>query len=127
MLTLLAGMQGVPTELYDSATVDGANAWQQFTEITLPMISPVIFYNLTLMIIGAFKYFDLAFVLKNGSGAPADATLFYNLNLYKNAFTFNLMGYGSAMAWVLFVIVLVLTLILFNTSGRWVYSAGEKE
>ena len=127
MLTLLAGMQGVPTELYDSATVDGANNWQQFTRITLPMISPVIFYNLTLMIIGAFKYFDLAFVLKNGSGAPADSTLFYNLNLYKNAFTFNLMGYGSALAWVLFIIVLILTLILFNTSGRWVYSAGERE
>lgn len=127
MLTLLAGMQGVPSELYDAATVDGANGWQQFTSITLPMISPVIFYNLTLMIIGAFKYFDLAFVLKNGSGAPADSTLFYNLNLYKNAFTFNMMGYGSAMAWVLFVIVLVLTLILFNTSGRWVYSAGERD
>jgi multiple sugar transport system permease protein len=127
MLTLMAGMQGVPSELYDAATVDGASGWQQFTDITLPMISPVIFYNVTLMIIGAFKYFDLAFILKNGSGAPADSTLFYNLNLYKNAFTFNLMGYGSAMAWVLFVIVLVLTIILFNTSGRWVYSAGERD
>jgi multiple sugar transport system permease protein len=78
------------------------------------------------MIIGSFKYFDLAFVLKNGTGGPADATLFYNLNLYKNAFTFNLMGYGSALAWVLFIIVLILTIFLFNTSGRWVYYAGDK-
>jgi multiple sugar transport system permease protein len=126
MLTLLAGMQGVPNELYEAALMDGASNFQQFLKITLPMITPVIFYNLTLMIIGSFKYFDLAFVLKNGSGGPADSTLFYNLNLYKNAFTFNLMGYGSALAWVLFIIVLILTIFLFNTSGRWVYYAGDK-
>jgi multiple sugar transport system permease protein len=126
MLTLLAGMQGVPNELYEAARIDGASDWQQFITITLPMISPVIFYNLTLMLIGAFKYFDLAYVLKNGTGGPADATLFYNLNLYKNAFTYNLMGYASALAWVLFLIVLGLTLIMFNTSGTWVYYAGEK-
>lgn len=125
MLTLLAGMQGVPTELYEAATIDGANGWQQFTRITLPMISPVIFYNMTLMLIGAFKYFDLAYVLKNGTGGPADSTLFYNLNLYKNAFTYNLMGYGSALAWVLFLIVLVLTLVLFRTANMWVYYGGE--
>ncbi len=125
MLTLLAGMQGVPTELYEAATIDGANGWQQFAKITLPMISPVIFYNMTLMLIGAFKYFDLAYVLKNGTGQPADSTLFYNLNLFKNAFTYNLMGYGSALAWVLFLIVLVLTLILFKTSSMWVYYSGE--
>lgn len=125
MLTLLAGMQGVPTELYEAATIDGATGLQQFIKITLPMISPVIFYNLTLMLIGAFKYFDLAYVLKNGTGQPADTTLFYNLNLYKNAFTYNLMGYGSALAWVLFIIVLVLTLILFKTANMWVYYGGE--
>jgi multiple sugar transport system permease protein len=85
----------------------------------------VVFYNLTLMLIGAFKYFDLAYVLKNGTGGPADATLFYNLNLYKNAFEYNLMGYGSALAWGLFIIVLVLTIVLFSSSGRWVYYAGE--
>jgi multiple sugar transport system permease protein len=124
MLTLLAGMQGVPTELYEAATIDGANGWNQFVQITLPMISPVIFYNLTLMLIGAFKYFDLAYVLKNGTGQPADATLFYNLNLYKNAFTYNLMGYGSALAWVLFLIVLALTLVLFRTASTWVYYGG---
>ncbi len=125
MLTLLAGMQGVPNELYEAARMDGANGIDQFINITLPMISPVIFYNLTLMLIGAFKYFDLAYVLKNGTGAPADATLFYNLNLYKNAFTYNLMGYASGLAWVLFIIVLGLTLLMFATSGRWVYYAGE--
>ncbi len=126
MLTLLAGMQGVPNELYEAAVVDGANGWQRFINITLPMITPVIFYNLTLMMVGAFKYFDLAYVLKNGTGGPGTSTLFYNLNLYKNAFSFNLMGYGSALAWVLFLIVLALTIFLFNTSGKWVYYAGEK-
>jgi multiple sugar transport system permease protein len=125
MLTLLAGMQGVPNELYEAAEIDGANGWQKFWRITMPMISPVIFYNLTLALIGAFKYFEVAYVLKNGTGQPADATLFYNLNLYKNAFEYNLMGYGSALAWVLFIIVLVLTIILFATQSRWVYYAGE--
>ena len=125
MLTLLAGLQGVPNELYEAAEIDGANGLQQFWFITLPMITPVVFYNLTLMLIGAFKYFDLAYVLKNGTGGPADATLFYNLNLYKNAFEYNLMGYGSALAWVLLLIVLVLTIIMFRSSGRWVYYAGE--
>jgi len=125
MLTLLAGMQGVPNELYEAAKIDGANGWQQFRRITLPMISPVIFYNVTLMVIGAFKYFDLAYVLKNGTGQPGNSTLFYNLNLYKNAFTYNLMGYASALAWLLFIIVLILTIFMFATSGRWVYYAGE--
>jgi len=125
MLTLLAGLQGVPNELYEAAQIDGASALQQFRKISLPMISPVIFYNLTLMLIGSFKYFDLAYVLKNGTGGPADATLFYNLNLYKNAFEYNLMGYGSALAWLLFIIVMILTIGLFMSSGRWVYYAGE--
>jgi multiple sugar transport system permease protein len=80
-----------------------------------------------LFIIGAFKYFDLAYVLKNGTGGPADATMFYNLYLFKNAFNYNLMGYGSAMAVVLFVIVLILTILLFSTSGRWVFYSGGKE
>ncbi len=125
MLTLMAGMQGVPSEIYEAALIDGANGWQRFWRITMPMISPVIFYNLTLMLIGAFKYFDLAYVLKNGTGGPQDATLFYALNFYKNSFEYNLMGYGSALAWVLFLIVLVLTAVLFATSGRWVYYAGS--
>lgn len=127
MITLLAGMQGVSKDLYESAEIDGANGWQQYIYITLPLISPVIFYNLTIMIIGAFKYFDLAYVLKNGTGGPAGATNFYNLYLYKNAFQYNLMGFGSAMAVVLFIIVLALTILLFSTSGRWVFYSGGKQ
>lgn len=125
MLTLMAGMQGVPSEIYEAALIDGASAWRCFWHITVPMISPVIFYNLTLMLIAAFKYFDLAYVLKNGTGGPQDATLFYALNFYKNSFEYNLMGYGSALAWVLFVIVLVVTGLFFATQRRWVYYAGE--
>jgi multiple sugar transport system permease protein len=127
MLTLLAGMQGVPSEYYEAAKIDGANGLQCYWHITLPMVSPVIFYNLVLMLIGAFKYFDLAYVLKSGTGGPADATLFYNLNLYKNAFEYNLMGYGSALAWILFIIVLVLTVLLFGSQRYWVYYAGGKD
>jgi multiple sugar transport system permease protein len=127
MLTLLAGMQGVPTELYEAATIDGAGNWRKFWNITMPMITPVIFYNLTLMLIGAFKYFDLAYVLKNGTGEPQNATLFYALNFYKNSFEYNLMGYGSALAWLLFLIVLVLTVLLFWSANRWVYYAGERK
>jgi multiple sugar transport system permease protein len=125
MLTLLAGMQGVPNEIYEAAMIDGANGWSRFWKITIPMITPVIFYNLTLMLIGTFKYFDLAYVLKNGTGGPNDATLFYALNFYKNSFEYNLMGYGSALAWGLFIIVLVLTIVLFRSQSRWVYYAGE--
>lgn len=124
-LTLMAGMQGVPTELYEAADIDGANAWVKFRHITLPMISPVLFYNFTLMLIGAFKFFDLAYVLKDGTGGPADQTLFYVLNFYKNSFEYNLMGYGSALAWVLFLIVLVLTIFNFWGQSKWVYYAGE--
>ena len=126
MLTLLAGMQGVPTEMYEASMIDGAGGFRRFRSITIPLITPVIFYNLTLMIIGAFKYFDLAYVLKNGTGGPEDATLFYALNFYKNSFEYNLMGYGSALAWVLFLITLALTAILFWSQSRWVYYAGDK-
>lgn len=125
MLTMLAGMQGVPNEIYEASMIDGANGLQRYWHITLPLITPVIFYNLTLMLIGIFKYFDMAYVLKNGTGEPNDATLFYALNFYKNSFEYNLMGYGSALAWGLFIIVLVLTALLFWSQSRWVYYAGE--
>jgi multiple sugar transport system permease protein len=124
MVTLLAAMQGIPSEYYEAARMDGASSLQSYWFITLPMISPVIFYNLTLMLIGTFQYFVLPYVLKNGTGGPADATLFYALNLYKNAFEYNLMGYGSALAWVLFIIVLILTILLFASQRYWVYYAG---
>lgn len=124
MLTLMAGMQGVPNELYEAADLDGAGSWHKFWNVTMPMISPVLFYNLTLMLIGTFKIFDLPYVLKDGTGGPADQTLFYVLNFYKNSFAYNLMGYGSALAWLLFLIVLVLTIFNFWGSSRWVYYAG---
>lgn len=125
MLIMLAGLQGVPTELYDAAKVDGANGWATFWNITFPMISPVIFYNLTLNIIGLFQYFLVPLVVNNGTGRPGGATMFYNLYLYKTFFTFQDMSYGSTLAWFLFIIILLITLTLFGTAKYWVYYAGE--
>ena len=125
MLIMLAGLQNVPTELYDAAKVDGANSWQQFRNVTFPLISPVIFYNLTLSIIGLFQYFLVPLVVNNGTGRPGGATMFFNLYLYKTFFTFQDMAYGSAMAWLLFVIILIVTFVLFGTARCWVYYAGE--
>ncbi len=125
MLIMLAGLQGVPTELYDAAKVDGANAWHTFWKITFPMISPVIFYNLTLNIVGLFQYFLVPLVVNQGTGIPGGATLFYNLYLFKTFFTFQNMGYGSTLAWGLFAIILVVTVALFSTAKYWVYYAGE--
>lgn len=124
MLTMLAGMQNVPTELYEAATVDGANPVQKFFTITVPMITPIIFYNLVLGLIGSFQYFTQAYIIGNGRGDPNNSTLFYNLYLYKTAFAFLDMGYGSTLAWAMFVVVLLLTIVLFQTSKRWVYYAG---
>lgn len=125
MLIMLAGLQGVPTELYDAAKVDGAGAWTTFWNITFPMISPVIFYNLVLNIVGLFQYFLVPLVVNNGTGRPGGATLFYNLYLYKTFFTFQNMSYGSTLAWFLFVVIMVVTIVLFATSKYWVYYAGE--
>ncbi len=125
MLIMLAGLQGVPTELYDAAKVDGANQWATFWSITFPMISPVIFYNLTLNIIGLFQYFLVPLVVNNGTGRPGGATLFYNLYLYKTFFTYQDMSYGSTLAWFLFVVILIITVVLFSTAKYWVYYAAE--
>jgi multiple sugar transport system permease protein len=124
MLIMLAGLQNVPTELYDAAKVDGAGPLSRFTRVTLPMISPVIFYNLMLSVIGAFQYFVQAYIIGNGRGDPNGATMFYNLYLYRIAFNFLDMGYGATLAWAMFVVVLILTVILWNTQRRWVYYAG---
>lgn len=125
MLIMLAGLQGVPTALYDAAKVDGANSLQTFRNVTFPMISPVIFYNLVLIIVGLFQYFLVPLVVNNGTGRPGGATMFYNLYLYKTFFTFQNMSYGSAMAWLLFVLILIVTVFLFGTARYWVYYAGE--
>jgi multiple sugar transport system permease protein len=124
MLILLASLQGVPTELYDASTIDGANGVQRFRYITLPMISPVIFYNVTLGIIGAFQYFVAAMLIGGRNGDPQGSTLFYNLHFYRQAFVFNDMGYASVLALLLFVIVMILTTIMFYFGQRSVYYAG---
>ena len=125
VIIYLAGLQGVPTDLYDAAKVDGASTWQRFRYVTLPMTTPVIFYNLILGLIGTFQYFTEVYVLTNGTGAPARSTLFYNLYLYQNAFRYFHMGYASTMAWVLFIIVLAITLLIFRSSEAWVYYEGQ--
>ncbi len=124
VLITLAGLQSVPTELYEAAKVDGANPFLTFRKITLPMISPVIFYNLVLTTIGVFRFFDIPFMLKGSSGDPANSTLFYNIFLYRVAFPQQNMGYGATLAWLLFIISMVVTLILFLSARRWVYYAG---
>lgn len=124
MLITLATMQGVPTALYEAARVDGAGPWKRFTNITLPMISPVIFYNLVLSVIGLFRYFEIPFILKQGSGDPGGATMFFNIHLYKTAFSFQDMGYGSTLAWLLFIMAGACTLVLFASARYWVYYAG---
>lgn len=127
MLITLASMQGVPTELYEAATVDGAGPFSRFRRITLPMISPVIFYNLVLSVIGLFRYFEIPYILKAGQGDPGGSTMFFNIHLYKTAFTFKDMGYGAAMAWLLFAMATVATLLLFFSARYWVYYAGGEE
>lgn len=123
MLIFLAGLQGVPRELYDASLVDGANWLQKIRHVTLPMISPTIFFNLVLGIIGSFQVFGMAFVTTGGG--PAYATYFYALHLYQTAFRSFDMGYGSALAWLLFLAVLLATIIQSMLSGRWVYYAGD--
>jgi multiple sugar transport system permease protein len=125
MIIYLAGLQGVPTDLYDAAKVDGANLFQRFRYVTFPMMTPVIFYELVLSMIGTFQYFTEAYVASGGTGGPVRSTLFYNLYLYQNAFKYFDMGYASTMAWILFIIVLSLTLLVFRSSQYWVYYEGQ--
>ena len=119
MVIYLAGLQGVPAHLYEAAALDGASAWQQFWAITLPLLTPTIFFNLVLSIIGTAQTFTQAFVATNGG--PLNATLFYVLYLYRQAFQMFRMGYASALAWALFVIVLALTLLVVRSGRSWVY------
>jgi len=121
----LAGLQGVPSELYDAAQVDGAGWWATLFHVTLPMISPVIMYELTLSMIGLFQYFLVPLVLNSGTGAPGGATMFLNLHLYKTFFAYGYLGYGATMAWFLFAIILIATVALFKSQKYWVFYAGE--
>ncbi len=124
MIIYLAGLQGIPEQLYEAADIDGASSWQQFMNVTLPMLSPVVFFNLILTIIGSFQIFTPAFVLSGGNGAPADSALFYVLYVYQQAFQLFKFGYASALAWLLFVVIMLATLIQFKFSG-WVYYEGD--
>lgn len=119
MIIFLAGLQGVPKELYESAEIDGANTLQKFWTITLPMISPVILFNLILGIIGTFSVFSIAYIATDGG--PNYATWFYMLHLYYNAFSYFQMGYASALAWIFFVLIFILSFIQIRLSNRWVY------
>ncbi|WP_420118323.1 carbohydrate ABC transporter permease [Micromonospora sp.] len=127
MVIFLAGLKQVPTELYEAASVDGAGRFRQFWHVTLPMLSPVIFFNLVLETINGFQGFTAAFVLSNGTGGPVDSTLMYTLKLYISGFTDLEMGYASAMAWVFLLAIGLITVVFFSTGRFWVhYSDGEK-
>lgn len=123
MIIWLAGLKSIPQSLYEAAEVDGANAWQQFRSITIPQLSPYIFFNLVIGLIGAFQIFSQAFVMTEGG--PVNSTLFYVYHLFNHAFRYGNMGYASAMAWVLLLIVLVLTMIQLRLSKRWVHYEAE--
>lgn len=124
VVIFLAALQDVPRSLYDAALVDGANAWNRFWNVTVPLCTPVILFNFIMGIIAAFQDFTLPFVLTGGG--PMKSTEFYVVNLYRNAFVQFSIGKASAMAWILFLIILLFSVILFRTSARWVYYGGEK-
>lgn len=119
MLIFLAALKQIPKSLYESSMIDGANSWTQFIKITIPMLSPVIFFNLILQIINSFKAFTESFIITQGG--PMNSTLFYVLNLYKRAFTYFDMGYSSAMAWILVIIICAFTAIIFKSQNSWVH------
>jgi multiple sugar transport system permease protein len=131
MLIFLAGLQGIPIELHESAEIDGAGAWGRFWRITVPLLSPSIFFNLILGVIGALQMFTLAYIATSGggqsypAGGPVYSTLFYVLNLYNHAFDYWEMGYASALAWVFFLMVLILTYVQLRTARSWVYYEAE--
>ncbi|MBI4674566.1 MAG: sugar ABC transporter permease [Chloroflexi bacterium] len=124
MIILLAGLQGIPTELYEAATIDGANGVQRFFSITIPMLSPVIFYNVTIGVIVAFQYFVPALLIGQRNGDPQGSLLFFPLHFYRQAFVFSEMGYASVLALVIFVVTMISTGLLFFFGQRLVYYAG---
>jgi multiple sugar transport system permease protein len=123
MIVLLAGLQGIPEQLYEAARIDGANKWDELVNVTLPMLSPVIFYVLIISVIGSFQIFENVFVMTRGG--PGDSTRVFVFHLYQNAFEYQKMGYASALAWILFIIILLLTFLQFKFSQSWVYYEYE--
>jgi multiple sugar transport system permease protein len=124
MIIFLAGLQGIPESYYEAAKLDGAGTWRQFRNVTLPLLSPVIFFNCILGFIGAFQVFTSSYVMT--SGGPNHATLFYALYLFQNFFEYFKLGKASALAWVLFVIILAVTAVQFWGARKWVYYEGEQ-
>jgi multiple sugar transport system permease protein len=125
IVIFLAALQDVPRTLYEAATVDGANAWERFRNITIPMCTPSILFVTIMSLIGTFQSFTMPWLLTEGG--PNNATELYGLYLYRNAFRFFKMGYASALAWILFVIIVVFTVIIFRSSARWVYYGGQED
>ena len=121
MIIFLAGLRQIPTDMYEAASLDGASKWRQFWKITLPLLTPVIFFNAVVQTIEAFKAFTPAFIISGGTGGPVNSTLFYTLYLYQEAFGFFRMGYASALAWFLVVIIAAFTALSFLSSRYWVH------
>lgn len=127
MIIFLAGLKQVPAELYEAAEMDGAGPVKKFLSITLPMLSPVIFFNLLMETIHAFQIFASAYIISNGDGGPAGSTMFYTLYLYLRGFGDFRMGYASAMAWLLLIVIGIITLVFFKTSNNWVHYSGDEK
>jgi len=125
MVIFLAGLRQIPTMYYEAAAVDGASRWHQLVRITLPLLTPIIFFNAVLQLIGTFQSFNQAFIVSDGTGGPVDSTLFYTLYLYQQGFANLNMGYASAMAWLLLIIIAALTALAFWTSKYWVFYDDE--
>jgi multiple sugar transport system permease protein len=123
MIIYLSGLQGVSEEIHEAAEIDGANSWQRFFKITLPLISPTVFFNVVMAIIGSFQYFTQAFVMT--SGGPLNSTLFYNLYLYIKAYKDYQMGYAAAMAWIMFAIIMLFTMLVVKSTSVWVYYQND--
>jgi multiple sugar transport system permease protein len=121
MIIFLAGLRQIPSDVYEAANIDGANKMQQFIKITVPLLTPVIFFNGIVQTIDAFKAFTPAFIISEGTGGPIDSTLFYTLYLYQEGFAYFRMGYASALAWILLIIIACFTAFSFLTSRYWVH------
>lgn len=125
MIIFLAGLRNIPAELVEAAVVDGAGTIRRFLSITIPLLTPIIFFNVVMQTIVAFQAFTPSFIISNGSGGPVGSTLFYTLYLYQKAFTQFEMGYASALAWILVAIIAAFTAVAFLSSRRWVFYSDE--
>ncbi len=127
VILYLAGLQDIPQDLYDAADVDGAGFFHRLRHVVIPLITPVIFFHLVTSIIGALQFFTIPYIMTGGTGFPANSTLFYSIDLFKQAFQYYNMGYASAMAWLLFVFTLLVTGLVFRSARMWVFYAGGEQ